>query len=68
MALNLPDFQDHSYPEHVKREIFRASRKATAEFKKCSEDDGFVDGLIQGAIDLPAKKEQLKVMAKHMRN
>ena len=68
MALGLPDLSDHRYAEDVKREIMRVSRKATVEFNKCSQEEGFVDGLIEGAVDLPAKKAQLNVMAKHIRN
>ena len=46
MALGLPDLSDHRYAEDVKREIMRVSRKATVEFNKCSQEEGFVDGLM----------------------
>ena len=68
MALGLPDLSNHCYAKNVKREIMQVSCKAMVKFNKCSQEEGFIDGLIEGAVNLLMKKAQLKIMAKHICN
>ncbi|EJF58185.1 hypothetical protein DICSQDRAFT_67720, partial [Dichomitus squalens LYAD-421 SS1] len=67
MALGVPECDDNAYATDIRREIGRTSRRATLEFNKASKEKDFVDNLVSGQVDLPAKKEQLHAMAKHIK-
>lgn len=62
LALNLDACRDGTLGEKIKKDMAKASRKATQEFKEARQAPDFVQKLIAREVSLPMKEAQMTTM------